>query len=136
MLPLGASYEMLSKRWGKKLIGAFGILKDTSLVEQRGSTYFVLPVIQRYILHPSRFSKPVHTSMIESACKFLKEHASVIGDELFKSRSEALSAEEGNLEAILLAATASDLHVIKGGFMLLHATGSAIHLERTSLNMH
>ncbi|KAG6839409.1 hypothetical protein C0991_002815, partial [Blastosporella zonata] len=135
MLPVGTTYDMLSKWWAKKLIGSLDILKETSLVEQRGSTYFALPVIQRYIFHPSRFFKPVHTSMIESACKFLKEHASVIGDELFKSHSEALSVEEGNLEAILLTATASDLHVIKDGFLLL-ARHQEHHTPRVDIVEH
>ncbi|KAG6905359.1 hypothetical protein DXG01_003236, partial [Tephrocybe rancida] len=99
MLPASTSYKTLFEWWARGLDGGLGILKDTSLVEQNGSTIFVLPVIQRYILHDSRFSKQVGTSMIESVCCFLEAHASGINDKLYKSHSAAVSAEEGNLEA-------------------------------------
>ncbi|KAG6914691.1 hypothetical protein DXG01_015926 [Tephrocybe rancida] len=126
MLPAGTSYQTLSKWWASKLIEALDVLKDTSLVEQNGSTIFVLPVIQRYILHESRFSKQIGMSMIVSACRFLKTHVSDINDELYKSHSAAMSAEEGNLEAVLL--TTPENHatqdgslscVIRDGFLLL-----------------
>ncbi|KAG6905880.1 hypothetical protein DXG01_017120 [Tephrocybe rancida] len=126
MLPAGTSYEILFKWWARDLIGGLGVLKDTSLVAQNGSTIFVLPVIQRYILHDSRFSKQVGMSMIESACRFLEAHASDINDELYKSHSAAVSAEEGNLEAVLLTTPdsraiqdSSLLHIIRDGFLLL-----------------
>ncbi|KAG6913988.1 hypothetical protein DXG01_003039 [Tephrocybe rancida] len=139
MLPAGTSYKTLFKWWAKDLIGGLGVLKDTSLVEQNGSTIFVLPVIQRYILHDSRFSKQVGRSMIESACRFLEAHASDINDELYKSHSAAISAEEGNLEAVLLTTpeirAAQDghlsLHVIRDGFLLL-----ARHRERHSARVN
>ncbi|KAG6905190.1 hypothetical protein DXG01_004356, partial [Tephrocybe rancida] len=116
MLPAGTSYQTLSKWWASKLIEVLGVLKDTSLVEQKGSTIFVLPVIQRYILHESRFSKQVGMLLIESACRFLKAHASDINDELYKAHSAAVSAEEGNLEAVLL--TTPEIHVTQDGFLL------------------
>ncbi|KAG6829799.1 hypothetical protein H0H87_010140 [Tephrocybe sp. NHM501043] len=119
MLPVGATYEMLSKCWAKDLMRALGVLKDTALIEQRRSSYFVLPVIQRYLLHPSRFPNHVRTSMVEAACTFLKEHASAIGDPLYKVHSAALSVEDGNLEAILLTAKVPDHHVIQDGLLLL-----------------
>ncbi|KAG6913346.1 hypothetical protein DXG01_007536 [Tephrocybe rancida] len=148
MLPAGTSYKILFEWWARGLDGRLGVLKDTSLVEQNGSTIFVLPVIQRYILHDSRFSKQVGTSMIESACRFLEAHASDINDKLYKSHSAAISAEEGNLEAVLLTTPeihatqdVSSLHVIRDGFLLLarhqrnHSAGvniieRALHLMR------
>ncbi|KAG6839393.1 hypothetical protein C0991_003001, partial [Blastosporella zonata] len=122
MLPVGTSYKMLSKWWARdlpNLVGALEVLKSTSLIEARVTTFFVLPVIQRYILHPSRFSLEVHASMLGSACAFLKEHASMVGDPLYKAHSAALSAEDGNLEAVLLTATAPDPHVIRDGLLTL-----------------
>ncbi|KAG6915471.1 hypothetical protein DXG01_011338 [Tephrocybe rancida] len=122
MLPVGTSYEMLSKWWAKdlrNLMIALGVLKSTSLVEQRGSTYFVLPVIQRYILHPSRFLGQVRTSMIEAACAFLQAHDSEIGEPLYKTHNATLSAEAGNLEAVLFTVTIPDRHVLSNGFLLL-----------------
>ncbi|KAG6906201.1 hypothetical protein DXG01_015240 [Tephrocybe rancida] len=116
MLPAGTSYETLFKWWARDLIGGLGVLKDMSLVEQNGSTLSVLPVIQRYILHDSRFSKRVRMSMIESACQFLEAHASDINDELYKSHSAAMSTEEGNLEAVLL--TIPEIHATQDGFLL------------------
>ncbi|KAG6904894.1 hypothetical protein DXG01_006434 [Tephrocybe rancida] len=138
MLPAGTSYQTLSKWWASKLIEALGVLKDTSLVEQSGSTIFVLPVIQRYILHEPRFSKQVGMLMIESACRFLEAHASDINDGLYKSHSTAVSAEEGNLEAVLLTTPENHapqvgflLHVIQGGFLLL-----ARHQRRHSVRVN
>jgi tetratricopeptide (TPR) repeat protein len=43
--------------------------------------------------------------MIASACNFLTHHNSSPGDPSFKKQSDALSKEEGNLQAILLQAT-------------------------------
>ncbi|KAG6843224.1 hypothetical protein H0H93_001821, partial [Arthromyces matolae] len=96
-----------------------GVLKNTSLVEQRGSIYFVLPVIQRFILHHSRFNVCVRTSMIESACAFLQQHESKIGDPLYIEHVAAISAEEGNLEAVLLQVTTPDPHRLRHGHLLL-----------------
>ncbi|KAG6871666.1 hypothetical protein C0995_001649 [Termitomyces sp. Mi166 len=119
MLPTGTSYQILSKWWASKLrnlTGALDVLKSTSLVEERNSTYFVLPVIQRYILDPSRFKGKVRTSMMEMACAFLKHHEPQIG----KMRIATLSEEEGNLEAVLLQATTTDPpHIIRDGLLLL-----------------
>ncbi|KAG6900117.1 hypothetical protein C0993_002652 [Termitomyces sp. T159_Od127] len=56
MLPTGTSYKMLSKWWAKNmsnLLGALDILKGTSLLEEKDSTSFVLPVIQCYVTSPT-----------------------------------------------------------------------------------
>ncbi|KAG6889895.1 hypothetical protein C0995_013871 [Termitomyces sp. Mi166 len=120
MLPTGTSYTMLSEWWANKLVdltGALGVLKSTSLVEERSPTYFVLPVIQRYILNPVRFKSEVRISMFETACAFLKQHEPEIG----KMHIARLSEEEENLEAVLLQATATELgpHIIRDGLLLL-----------------
>ncbi|KAG6839912.1 hypothetical protein C0991_010415, partial [Blastosporella zonata] len=123
MLPIGTSFKMLSKWWASdlpNLAGALEVLKSTSLVEERGNIFFILPVIQRYIRDPSRFPDAVRSSMIESACSYLAEHASsTFGDPEYKSHTKALSAESGNLEAVLLTATAPDLHIIRDGLLSL-----------------
>ncbi|KAG6914476.1 hypothetical protein DXG01_017037 [Tephrocybe rancida] len=128
-LPAGTLYETLFKWWARDLIGELGVLKDTSLVEQNGSTIFVLPVIQHYILHESRFSK--------------QAHASDINDELYKVHSAAVSAEEGNLEAVLLMTPLEIhetqdgflLHVIRDGFLLL-AHHQRRHSARVNIIEH
>ncbi|KAG6855215.1 hypothetical protein H0H87_006636 [Tephrocybe sp. NHM501043] len=100
-------------------MGALEVLQSTSLVEVRDSTFFALPVIQRYILHPSRFLEQVRSSMLETACAFLKEHSSEVGDPLYKAHSAVLSMEDGNLEAVLLTAEVPASHVILDGFLTL-----------------
>lgn len=122
MLPTGTSYRMLSKWWASNLsnlAGAMDVLENTSLAEERGSRYFVLPVIQRFILDPSRFNGKVRASMIETACAFLTEHKSNIGDPLYKTHIAMISAEEGNLEAVLLQTTTPDTRIIRDGLLLL-----------------
>ncbi|KAG6910157.1 hypothetical protein DXG01_012916 [Tephrocybe rancida] len=120
MLPVGTSYQTLSRWWAKdlpNLAGMLDVLKSTSLVEATGTTFFVLPVIQRYIRHPSRFLDKVRACMIGSACSFLKEHSP---NNYLKSKSimESLSSESNNLEAVLLTATA-DPRIIRHGLLLL-----------------
>ncbi|KNZ74267.1 hypothetical protein J132_07429 [Termitomyces sp. J132] len=122
LLPDGTSYEMLSNCWAKNLRdirGALDFLEGMSLVEQTGSTYSVLPVIRRYVPRPPWFFYAVRTSMIEAACAFLKQHDSVIGDPLYKAQSAVLSAEERNLEAILLLARVPSVRVIRDGLLSL-----------------
>ncbi|KAG6869690.1 hypothetical protein C0995_001215, partial [Termitomyces sp. Mi166 len=140
MLPTGTSYKMLSRWWASRLrnlTGALDVLKSTSLVEERNSTYFVLPVIQRYILDPSRFKSEVRTSMIETASAFLKQHKPKVGDPSYETHIAALSEEEGNLEAVLLQATATEPgpHIIRDGLLLL-ARYQQYHRPRVHVIKH
>ncbi|KAG6906031.1 hypothetical protein DXG01_016208 [Tephrocybe rancida] len=120
MLPVGTSYQTLSRWWAKgmpNLAGMLDVLRSTSLVEATGTTFFVLPVIQRYIRHPSRFLDWVRVCMIESACSFLKEHRPS-SCARSKSIMKSLSSESNNLEAVLLTATA-DPRIIRYGLLRL-----------------
>lgn len=122
MLPTGTSFYMLSKWWAcglSQLVGALSVLKGASLVEERSSTYFVLPVIQSYILDPSRFNSDVYTSMVKTACAFLKHHEADFNDPSYKEHAAALSQEESNLETIFLQVTTSDPQIIRNGLLLL-----------------
>ncbi|KAG6905760.1 hypothetical protein DXG01_000860, partial [Tephrocybe rancida] len=117
MLPVGTSYHTLSRWWAKdlpNLAGMLDVLKSTSLVEATGTTFFVLPVIQRYIRHPSCFLDWIRACMIESACSFLKEHSLIN----HLSTIESMSSESNNLEAVLLTATA-DPRIIQHGLLPL-----------------
>ncbi|KAF8063534.1 hypothetical protein FPV67DRAFT_251307 [Lyophyllum atratum] len=107
MLPVGTTYDMLVDWWARtspNVIGELGVLREASLVDQRGSTFFVLPVIRHYILNPTRFPDSVRPSVIESACEFLAQHKSSPGEDSYKDHAAAISIEEGNLQAILLEA--------------------------------
>ncbi|KAG6895854.1 hypothetical protein C0992_012021 [Termitomyces sp. T32_za158] len=121
MLPTGTSLSMLSRWWAHELslVRALSVLKNASLVEERGLTYFVLPVIQHYILDSSRLSPEVYTSMIKTACAFLKKHEADFSNPLYKEHVAALSQEEGNLETILLQVTTSDPYIIRNGLLSL-----------------
>ncbi|KAG6810590.1 hypothetical protein H0H92_011202 [Tricholoma furcatifolium] len=125
MLPTGTTHLMISKWWSRDIpnwIKALGLLKSTSLVEQHESTYYVLPVIQRYILDPSRFNDNIRIYMIQIVCMFLKQHKSKIGDPLYQTHVAAISAEEANFKAILLQTTERDPdipYVLQNGHLLL-----------------
>ncbi|KAG6809673.1 hypothetical protein H0H92_015220 [Tricholoma furcatifolium] len=125
MLPTGTTHLMISKWWSRDIpnwIKALGLLKDTSLIEQHGSIYFILPVIQRYILNPSRFDDNIRIYMIKIVCMFLKQHKSKIGDPLYQTHVAAISAEEANFKAILLQTTERDPdipYVLQNGHLLL-----------------
>ncbi|KAG6828753.1 hypothetical protein H0H87_000960 [Tephrocybe sp. NHM501043] len=138
MLPVGTTYKMLSEWWARdlpNLTGALEVLKSTALVEHRGNTFTVLPVVQRYILHTSRFLPQVQLAMTETACAFLKEHDSKVGDPRYKDDTAVLSAEDGNLEAVLLTTTAPDPSVIRDGLLLL-ARHQSNHRPRVDVIGH
>ncbi len=110
MLPVGTTYDTLNKWWAPDfpdLLGALQILSETALIQWREAHYFVLPVIRSYILDsdPSRFPSDARGAMITSACHFLEQHNSSPGDPSYKEHAQALSVEEGNLQAILLSTT-------------------------------
>ncbi len=125
MLPVGTTYDVLSKWWARdspNLIGALTVLADMSLIKRRNNIrYFVLPVIRSYVLdsHPPRFLPDVSSAMITSACNFLKHHKSSSGDRSCKDRTKALSSEEGNLLAILLTATGPEPCLIEAFLVLV-----------------
>ncbi|KDR74748.1 hypothetical protein GALMADRAFT_157340 [Galerina marginata CBS 339.88] len=105
MMPVGTTYEALKDWWAcdsPNLIGALQVLGETALVQRRDARYSVLPVIRSYLLDPSRFSSYVRSATIASACKFLTQHSSSPGDVSFKEHVSIISAEEENLQAILL----------------------------------
>ena len=121
MLPVGTTDDALEEWWAcdsPNLVGALQVLTETSLVQRHGTHYFVLPVIRSYVLDRSRFPGDVRAAMIASASNFLTHHNSSPGDPSFKEQSDALSKEEGNLQAILLQATDLEPKLIEA-FLLL-----------------
>ncbi|KAF5378128.1 hypothetical protein D9615_007576 [Tricholomella constricta] len=123
MLPGGTTYEMLAGWWARdlgNLMGALEVLRETSLLEKRNKTFFVLPVIRRYILDPSCFPGKVRTAMIESACQFLNHHGKSRpgNDPAFVQHAVALHGEEGNLQAVLLQTTAPTPRLIASLILL------------------
>lgn len=121
LLPMGTTYDMLETWWASSMAnlpGALEVLRETSLVEQQGSTFFVLPVIQRYVLDPSRFPDKVHVAMVESACGFLAYHKSSPGDDAYMDHTKTISIEEGNLQAILLDTIAPTPNLIEALLVL------------------
>ncbi|KAJ7596086.1 hypothetical protein C8J56DRAFT_819580 [Mycena floridula] len=121
-LPSGVSPESLSKWWAPELRngeGALRALLEASLLEREASSYFVLPVIRSYVLHPSRISTPVRDSMVKAACHFLKVHDSFNPGQPFYTRDMiARSSEEINLQAILLGTSAPDTDSIQALYTL------------------
>ena len=107
MLPAGTDHQTLSDCWATpanfpNLVDALDALSQTSLLERRQTHYFVLPVIRSYVLDPSRFPVAVSDAVVASACRFLRGHTTFPGDPSFHEHAKALSAEESNLQAILL----------------------------------
>ncbi|KAG5635693.1 hypothetical protein H0H81_010396 [Sphagnurus paluster] len=116
MLASGSNYENLSAWWAcdiPNLMGALEVLRDASLLERRDSMFFVLPVIRRYVLHPSRFPEKIRNSVVGLACKFLDKHFSYPGrDKEFERHSAIISAQEANLCGIFHCATTPSPHLI------------------------
>ncbi|KAJ7600573.1 hypothetical protein C8J56DRAFT_1156910 [Mycena floridula] len=121
-LPAGTSFATLKQRWARylsNLPGALRALLESSLLERRGTTFFVLPAIRSYVLDPSRFSQDVNTSMIQTACDFLNENNAFMDNPSFKEHSAVRSAEEINLQSILRATTKPDPRVIHAILILI-----------------
>ncbi|KAJ7578872.1 hypothetical protein C8J56DRAFT_345572 [Mycena floridula] len=116
MLPSGTSPETLQQWWAQNLEnlnGALRVLLEASLLEQRTTTYFVLPVIRSYLLDSSHFSNNIHNMMVKTACNFLKQYKSFNpGQQSFQSDMDARAIEEINLQSILLQTSESNLDVI------------------------
>ncbi|KAG5653951.1 hypothetical protein H0H81_009067 [Sphagnurus paluster] len=131
MLPVGATFETLDALWAQNysdLMLAVETLRDTSLLDQQGSTYLVLPVIRRYILKASRFPKTVRNSLVDAACRFLDEHQIDlrVNGEFYVKHVKAIASEEANLQAVLLETTVPTPSLIKALITL------ARHQEATS----
>ncbi|KAJ7578831.1 hypothetical protein C8J56DRAFT_1170119 [Mycena floridula] len=116
MLPSGTSPETLQQWWAqnlRNLNGALRVLLEASLLEQRTTTYFVLPVIRSYLLDPSNFPTNIHDSMVNAACSFLQQYNYVpLGQQSFQNHMDARAIEEINLQSILLQTSESNLDVI------------------------
>ncbi|KAJ7579607.1 hypothetical protein C8J56DRAFT_1058627 [Mycena floridula] len=116
MLPSGTSPETLQQWWAQNLEnlnGALRVLLESSLLERRTTTYFVLPVIRSYLLDPSHFPTNIHDSMVNVACNFLEKYNSHNpGEKSFQDDMQARAIEEINLQAVLLQTSESNLDVI------------------------
>ncbi|KAJ7583774.1 hypothetical protein C8J56DRAFT_1166731 [Mycena floridula] len=89
-------------------------LLESSLLEHRSSTYFVIPVIRSYLLEPSRLPNDVCDSMVVAACNFLQQHPAINpGQPSFIDDMKARAIEEINLQAILLDTSESNPEVIE-----------------------
>ncbi|KAJ7586751.1 hypothetical protein C8J56DRAFT_1165576 [Mycena floridula] len=117
MLPAGTTFQALQTLWASdisNLQSPLQALLDASLLEHSTRKYFVLPVICSHILDPLRFPASVRNTMVEAACKFLQTHnATEPGMPSFKNDMAARSAEEINLQSILLETTSSEPHFIQ-----------------------
>ncbi|KAF9059131.1 hypothetical protein BDP27DRAFT_1431787 [Rhodocollybia butyracea] len=124
LLPVGTTLKALSQWWAHNtvphatIMSGLGTLLDTSLVEKRGDTFVVLPVIRRYVLDPKRFPENIWESTVQMACAFLKEHSASFGEINYLGHKNARSLEEANLQGILLETTAPDPDIIEALLIL------------------
>ncbi|KAF9059219.1 hypothetical protein BDP27DRAFT_1431637 [Rhodocollybia butyracea] len=123
LLPAGTTSKALSQWWANdipKATIALGLrtLLVTSLVEKRADTFFLLPVIRRYVLDPIRFTENIRASTVQKACVFLKEHNKFMGESNYLAHKNARSLEEVNLQGILLETTVADPDTIEALLIL------------------
>ncbi|KAJ7578828.1 hypothetical protein C8J56DRAFT_1170117 [Mycena floridula] len=122
MLPSGTSPETLQQWWAENLEnlnGALRVLLEASLLEQRTTTYFVLPVIRSYLLDPSHFPTNTHDTMVKTACNFLEQYKSFNpGQQSFQNDMDARAIEEINLQSILLQTSESNPDIIQALYTL------------------
>jgi tetratricopeptide (TPR) repeat protein len=117
-LPSGTTRQNL-KLWASsvnRLLAATATLNDIALVTQdkATSTLFVLPVVQSYLREDSFYNSPRFQGLVlDACCKFIMSHKSSPGHPSFKADVDALSAEQVNIQAILLTVTAESFVSLK-----------------------
>ncbi|KAJ7598559.1 hypothetical protein C8J56DRAFT_1020339 [Mycena floridula] len=113
----GTTYDVLEEWWASgfpNLYRALQALLETSLLEHRNSRFFVLPVIRSYVLDPSRCPSEVHQLMVDAACSFLARYNSIkLTQSDYKDHCAARSAEEINLQTILLVSRSATIRTIQ-----------------------
>ncbi|KAJ7575182.1 hypothetical protein C8J56DRAFT_1172247 [Mycena floridula] len=103
MLPAGAKRD--SFWFPDQDFQPIELLLDTALLEWRGDLLYVHPVIRTFILRRPTFSEMVSTTLqeiVSVACQFLKENEVSLGDSRFRECTDAIKAEESNIQAVLL----------------------------------
>ncbi|KAJ7582384.1 hypothetical protein C8J56DRAFT_1029166 [Mycena floridula] len=121
-LPAGTSYDILERWWAQNVTNlpvALDTLRTTALVQERGRKFFVLPVIQSYVLDPSRFPNSLCASMVITACDFLRQYNTTdVYNDLYKEHQAVRSLEELNLQTVLLTITTAEIDTIRALFVL------------------
>ncbi|THV07555.1 hypothetical protein K435DRAFT_959632 [Dendrothele bispora CBS 962.96] len=88
---------------------ALSTLNNAALVEQRGETIVVMPVIRTHVLHPEHTPQAIlndtkcHVRRL--CCSLLAKHKSHPGDHSYLKDKEFISSQETNFQSILLDAT-------------------------------
>ncbi|KAJ7584807.1 hypothetical protein C8J56DRAFT_1088585 [Mycena floridula] len=117
MLPSGTTIDMLQQYWAPNLQNLDSVLEpllEASLLECQSDTYFVIPVIRSYLLHPSRLPSDICNSMVDLACNFLQQHrVTEPGGPSFQDDMKVRASEEINLQSILLNTSESNPKVIE-----------------------
>ncbi|KAK7048931.1 hypothetical protein R3P38DRAFT_1881997 [Favolaschia claudopus] len=109
LLPAGTIGNNLD-RWAATLNSprvAVETLRVAALIEQGDGPFgaariFVHPTIQSYMLHNGHLSPEARNTVYDTCHSFVLDHKSTPDDRKFKSDVEALSAEELNIQGLLM----------------------------------
>ncbi len=114
LLPAGTSRENLRCWAPNHTSSSIATLSDTALstnndgVSVESETLFILPVIQSFMAATNQIPDTVRRQVLEACCQYIFDHARRYFDPLFKQHSEALAAEDTNIQSILFTLASSD----------------------------
>ena len=122
LLPAGTTKENL--RWWapaleKSMISsAIAILSNVGLLvenkrQNSGSpVLFVVPVVQSFMQQHNRIAEEIRNQIQMSCCQYVLDHACSYDDPTFSVKSNALAAEDTNIQSILFHSPASQNTVL------------------------
>ncbi|KAJ7584991.1 hypothetical protein C8J56DRAFT_1089034 [Mycena floridula] len=117
MLLTGTTFQALETFWAEdipNLQNALQPLLEVALLERTTTTYFVLPVIRSHVLDTEHIPSTVWDSMRKAACYFLRKHSCTTpGEPSYKDDLVARSAEEINLQTVLLDTPSPEPHFLE-----------------------
>jgi len=114
LLPAGTSRENLRCWAPNHTSSSIATLSDAALLPTNNDgvsidseTLFILPVIQSFMASTHRISDTVSRQVLEACCQYVFDHAHRYFDPLFEQHSEALAAEDTNIQSILFTLPSS-----------------------------
>jgi tetratricopeptide (TPR) repeat protein len=119
LLPAGTTKENL--RWWapalKMIPCAIDALSRAALLVENkqnlaSSVLFVSPVVQSFMQQQDRIAEEIQNQIQPSCCQYVLDHACRYDDSMFSVKSEALAAEDTNIQSILFRSPASQNTVL------------------------
>ncbi|KDR71140.1 hypothetical protein GALMADRAFT_75384 [Galerina marginata CBS 339.88] len=82
-----------------------GLLVENKQQDSNSPVLFVIPVVQSFMRQHERTADEVQRQILSSCCQYVLDHGCRYDDPAFSHKSKALTAEDTNIQSILLRPT-------------------------------